>query len=142
MNRLSNLSIRKVVGFSLLELLIAVGIIGILAAIVYPRYQDMVIRSHRADATTLLMDAAQSLERCYTRFYAYDDNRCTASPVGRVSEGGFYRITDDSDIEETSFRLVAVPQGRQENDTECGNFTLDHRSARGVSGSGSADNCW
>ena len=133
---------RSIKGFTLIELLIAVAIIAVLAAIIYPSYQNMVTRSHRADGSTLLMDTAQALERCYTRFYAYNDNRCTANPVGRTSEGGFYRITDASEIEATSFTLVAVPQGRQTRDTQCANFTLDHRGARGVSGAGPAAECW
>lgn len=142
MKNCSALSRVKLGGFTLIELLIAVGIIAILAAIVYPSYQDMVTRSHRAEAPTLLMTAAQELERCYTRFFAYNHNDCQANPVGRRSEGGFYQISDQSDIQATTFTLVAAPQGRQVRDSECGAFTLDHRGNRDVVPNTDPSNCW
>lgn len=130
-------------GFTLIELLIAVSVIAVLAAIAIPAYQNMVTRSHRAEATTLLMNSAQALERCYTRFYAYNDARCTANPVGRTSEGGFYQITAASTIEATAFTLVAAPQGRQVRDTDCGSFTLDQSGRRGLSDENAdPDQCW
>ncbi|WP_349610865.1 type IV pilin protein [Halomonas sp. H10-9-1] len=78
---------RRSAGFTLIEVLIAVAIIGILAAIAYPQYTAYVERSLRADAHAGLNIAAGELERCYTRTYSYSDCDIT-SP----SPEGSYRI--------------------------------------------------
>jgi type IV pilus assembly protein PilE len=53
-------------GFTLTEIMIVVAIIGIIAAIAYPSYQDSVRKSRRADARAVLLEAAQFMERRYT----------------------------------------------------------------------------
>ena len=63
-------------GFSLIELVIAVAIVGILAAIAYPTYQEQVRKGKRTDATSSLLELAQRLERCYTQNNAYDHADC------------------------------------------------------------------
>ena len=60
-------------GFTLIELMIVVVIIGIIASIAYPSYTRYVQKSVRTDAHAGLMQAASVLERCYTRAYAYSD---------------------------------------------------------------------
>ena len=62
-------------GFTLIELMIVLVIIGIVAAIAYPSYTRYVQKSVRTDAHAGLMQAASELERCYTRSYSYRD--CT-----------------------------------------------------------------
>ncbi|MGE6608183.1 type IV pilin protein [Halomonas sp. NPDC076908] len=58
-------------GFTLIELMIVVVIIGIIASIAYPSYTRYVQKSVRTDAHAGLMQAASELERCYTRTYSY-----------------------------------------------------------------------
>ena len=115
-------------GFSLIELMIAVVIVGILAAIAIPMYSDYVTRSRRADGQATLMQVAQELERCYTQFSKYNDNSCSVINGGVVSETsdqGFYVVTANK-LDESAFTLTATPQNEQADDTDCGELKLTH----------------
>ena len=108
-------------GFSLIELMIAVVIVGILAAIAIPMYSDYVTRSRRADGQATLMQVAQELERCYTQFSKYNDDNCSVFASGTViSDQGFYEITA-IDLTPSSFTLEATPQ-----DEDATTLTLPH----------------
>ena len=108
-------------GFSLIELLITVAIIGMLVAIAIPMYSDYVTRSRRADGQAKLMQVAQELKRCYTQYSKYNDNRCSvvsSGPVNEPSDQRFYVITA-SVLTESVFTLTATPQNEQADDTDC-----------------------
>ena len=130
-------------GFSLVELLIAVAIIGILAAIAIPMYSDYVTRSRRADGQATLMQVAQELERCYTQFSKYNDNSCSVVNGGVVSETsdqGLYVVTANK-LDESTFTLTATPQNKQADDTDCKKLTLTHLGEEGATGD-DPDSCW
>ena len=115
-------------GFSLIELMIAVVIVGILAAIAIPMYSDYVTRSRRADGQATLMQVAQELERCYTQFSKYNDNSCSVINGGvgsETSDQGFYVVTANK-LDESAFTLIATPQNEQADDTDCGELKLTH----------------
>jgi type IV pilus assembly protein PilE len=132
-------------GITLIELMVVVVIIGILVSIAYPGYQAQIQKSRRATGKAVLLDTAQRLERCFTRYNAYDDDECdiaTSIEDNTVfAEGGWYLVTDE-DPGPSTFRLVATPQGQHANDTQCANLTLNQRGEQDVTGTAAADLCW
>ena len=134
---------RRASGFTLLELMIAVAILAIVMVIAIPSYTDYVIRSSRADGKAMLFQTAQTLERCFTRFSAYDDDDCSISDGDVLtSQEGKYQVTVDSAA--TTFTLSAAPLDGQANDTVCKTLTLDNTGARGMAdgATGTVDDCW
>ena len=134
-------------GFSLIELLIAVTIIGILAAIAIPMYSDYVTRSRRADGQATLMQVAQELERCYTQFSKYNHNNCSvvsSDKVSETSDQGYYKVktnTADGVLTKSTFTLVAIPKKEQADDADCGNLILTHLGVQSATGP-DEESCW
>jgi type IV pilus assembly protein PilE len=133
-------------GMTLVELLIAVAIVGILAAIAYPSYQAQVRRGNRMDGKAELMEAAQELEKCYTRYGAYNNAACTSLAginAGRLSEKGKYRITFVANsLTTTTYTLQATLQPGRGQDTECGVLSIDQSGLRASNGTEPIQRCW
>jgi len=128
-------------GFTLVELMMAVVVIAILAAIAYPSYTSYVIRGKRAEGRAMLMDAAARLERFYSdnNRYAVADDTLPAG-INGTSENGHYTLTISTSGTYQTYTLTATPTTF--TDDECGNLTLDQTGARGVTGSLSLRDCW
>lgn len=134
-------------GFTLMELMIVVAIVGILAAFALPAYQEHVRKGKRAEAAAALMAGAQRLEVHHTNTGSYctDVNTCAAEgDIAQVfataipaSGTGYYGIAA-SNVGTHTFTLTATPAESMAGDA-CGNLTITHSGARG-----SADNalCW
>jgi type IV pilus assembly protein PilE len=128
-------------GVTLVELMVVVVILAVIAAIAIPSYRQQVLRSNRSDAKVTVMQAAQNLERCFTRNSTYsgcydDDPETIPSPEG------LYEVTVDVDDLGTGYDISAAPQEGQANDTACGNFTLNEANVRDVTGTGTVAECW
>ncbi len=138
----------KLCGFSLIELMITLAVLGILTAIAFPAYQDQVRKSKRSDAIIALTTAAQLQERWFTQNGSYTNDINHIG--GSASENGNYTISVsiptgarcNSGIKFYCYELTATPQGAQTSDSTCGNFELDHTGKKEISGTGSASNCW
>lgn len=122
-------------GFSLLELLIAVVVIGILVGVAYPSYQDYLRKTRRADAQGVLLQNAQALERFYIGGNTYVGAPLLADKSPKDGSARYYSISIVADG--TSFTMTAVPEGPQAGDG-CGTMTLTHN---GVKNAAKAD-CW
>ncbi len=122
-------------GFTLIEVIIVVAIIGIIAAVGYPSYGDYVRKTRRADGQLALMNAVQSLERCRTTAFSYAD--CTLPPTLQQSEEGNYAITVISTA--STYTLTATAQDVQAHDSDCPTLTMNDQGVQGHTGPGP---CW
>lgn len=129
-------------GFTLIELMIVVAIIGILASIVYPSYRDSVMRSNRSEGQRELMRIANLEEQFFIDFRTYTatmtDMKLNADPF--ITEGGYYKIDaviNDAGV--NTFTLKATALGAQAlGDAECLEFTITDTGAKNATSAG----CW
>ncbi len=148
---------RRQSGFTLIELMIAVAIVGILARVAYGAYMGSIMKSRRVDAKAALMDVAQREERymstnnVYTTSapalgYSSSTTITTAAPMSVLSGGASYYtldVTVNATGSSPSFTATARPTGSQlSRDTQCGNFILDNTGQQTVSASAPATSCW
>lgn len=134
-------------GMTLIELMVAVCIVGILTMIAYPNYSTYVVRSKRNLATACLQEAAQYMERFYTTNLRYDqaiDGTAVALPTTScVSDMKDNYVLAVASVSANAFVLKVTPQGGQaSSDTQCGTLTLSQSGARTVSGTGTTSTCW
>ena len=135
---------RKQLGVTLIELMIAVGIVAILTAIAYPSYQRYVARTHRNSASACLSQYAQFMERYYTANLTYVDAAPGDLPCTRESNlDQRYTIgIRAGSATARAYILDATPRDTQAAlDTDCGTLTVDQTGARTVSGAAGRDAC-
>lgn len=129
-------------GFTLIELMITVGIITILAAVAWPAYERQMTKNRRSDGIAALLKASKELQQCYSDVGGYIDKNGTNCTHLSESAKKYYNIT--SVLTTDTFTLTATPKGAQADDTECTTLTLDHLGQKGftTSGNGTLNRCW
>ena len=122
---------RRATGVTLVELLVAVAIVGILAGIAYPSYQRYVARTHRNAAAACLSQYAQFMERFYTTNLTYLDAEPVMSCRLENDMNRHYTFTVDVSDDGRSFIARATPVGTQASlDAACGTLTLNQTGGR------------
>lgn len=137
-------------GFTLVELMIVIAIIGILGAVAYPSYTSNVARGRRADAQKALLEASQFMQRYYTANNTYTDSNGkppalpgTLTTTKQSSGNTVYDLTVTA-ADQLGYTIKATPNsaGLMARD-ECGTFVLESSGRRSLEGSSkTAGECW
>lgn len=129
-------------GFTLIEVMIAVVIVGILASIAYPSYTQYVTRTYRDSAKACLSEYAHAMERRYAESLSYklkDDPQTPVLSCATASSlDSRYKI-EVTTITQSTFTVTAKPTPLQEaKETQCGTMSIDQKGKR----TAETDKCW
>lgn len=125
-------------GFTLIEVMIVVVVIGILVAIAMPAYQQYVIRTYRDSAKACLAEHAQFMERYYSTNLTYANADPTLGCTTESNMDSRYTFAVD-DLTQNTYTVAAeVVDGSAQADDDCGDLGLTHTGAK----SASEESCW
>lgn len=141
---------RQQLGFSLLELLVTIVIVGILASLATASYRGYGIRANRSEGTTALLSIQVAEEKFYLQNGTYTANIVAASPAGlgllaTSAPSGYYTLTvvpnaATTGTIATSYAATATAVGSQTADTAaCRTLSIDETGSRTPT---TASGCW
>lgn len=143
-------------GFTLIELMIVVAIVGVISMVAYPSYQQHVLRTHRATAAACLHELALQMDRRFSTSMAFDQPAglpavaCVNNINARYAIGfGVPPLPQPGAAPApagaptpTTYRLEATPAGAQVQDVGCNTLWLEHDGLRGSTGAADVQFCW
>ena len=139
--------LRQRSGFSLIEMMTVLLIMGLLLTLAWPSYQSHVRRGHRLEAITALLEAQHFMERHYAvqGRYTTATGSAPALPVRLQTvpaQGAARYMLKIEAVEAGKYTLRADPKDALATD-ECGSLTLASTGAKGRTGTGlTVQQCW
>lgn len=127
---------KRVSGFTLIELMVTVAIVGILASIAYPSYTDYVIRAKRSDGKAALLAVQLAQEKWRANNTTYGTLANIGVPA--ASPDGHYTVAVSGNTA-TAYTATATPTF---TDAKCNVLGIDQAGVKTKTGSDSVDNCW
>ncbi len=126
-----------VAGFTLIELMLVIGVIAVLSAIAFPSYLEQVRKSRRGAVKADMVEYAQRAERQHSSSNTYAGYALpyTVSP----REGGTAYYILKVDTTPSTFKITATPQGAQMKDS-CGELSIDQANRK--TSTGTLSSCW
>ncbi|MFJ3483594.1 type IV pilin protein [Pseudomonas sp. NPDC090202] len=135
-----HLRLKRLRGFTLIELMVTVAIVAILAAVALPSYTRYVQRGYRSEGLAMLNDAVARMERFYAQNNSYAATNLAGIGITNAnSASGRYTLSFTATPTATAYSLQVAPQGAQATDT-CGTLSITQDGTR-TSSTGAA-NCF
>jgi len=137
---------RSHAGFSLVEMMVVVILVGVLGAFAYPSYVEHVQRGKRAECAAAMLQTANLLERYYTIHHQYDDdfarlNGKSFSGSNAQSSACTLKIEPEHEGE-TLLEGYKIIGTLQQSDSKCGDLTFTHLGEKGRTGQDAVEYCW
>ena len=132
---------KKTKGFSAIELMIVVAIVGIIVMVSAGYFGDNVVKANRTEARSALTETSGSLEKCRSLYGSYNAANCGVD-LPFDTENDYYSVSATT-MAATNFTLTATPKagGPQVGDDACTTLTLTNTGIRGATGD-DVDDCW
>ena len=126
-------------GFTLIELMVVLVILGVLSSLAFGFFRDNVISANRTEGRSALQTAAGTLEKCRSLYGSYNHANCNYADF--TTDTNLYQVTGN--ILASSFTLTATPVSGepQASDADCTTLTLTNTGVKGGSGA-DASECW
>jgi type IV pilus assembly protein PilE len=133
-------------GFTLVELMIAVVILGVVMAIAVPSYRSYVTKSHRSEAIQALTQYQTIIERCYAAnlTYLYSAANCPAMLTAATNSAHGYYSINVSNVTTVTYTLTATAQNGQLGDPKCATLVIDQTNTKTSTGTpiNNDPSCW
>ena len=133
-------------GFTLIELMITVAIVGVLASIAYPSYSQYIVRSNRSSAVSFVMNLASKQEQYNLDARQYTNQLSllgAASIPAEVSNNYNVTVTADNTVAPPTYSIAATPTGAQlARDSLCGTLSINQTGLKTISGTSAVNKCW